>query len=424
VTPVAGRNDFYVVAAAEGDLVSGNDVVRTEIVANPAGDAAVLIVDHDRGWTQEQSVAAGLLALGIPFDIVTGEPSATTLERYDAAIWLTTGVSGPAGVLSPLGWDAITTYLDQGGNVWLASNRAGGYAGDPAVGRAKKLAEYFGVVAVNNILDPLRDYMHGQGDRIGGDREILMSYIDGRPYLDYYELASEADEPPAEPIGDVVGLFVHDQRPDHVVGARVEATGFKTVITGSPTGIARAEDQFTLIAEVMDWFGIAAPGPDRTDTRVAFNRFQHVQNGDSWHVAVGAPSADLVEFVYRIHGDDTWIPLGLEEIAPGYFGGAIPGSDVTNNGLDYYVRVAEGGVVREVDGGAAMPNVASGTYGDAADVDFGVCAAQISAPTTPAPAPADPGDSAPLPTTGGGLALVALAALAGAAGLDSRRRTG
>ena len=108
-------------------------------------------------------------------------------------------MSGAAGVLSPDGWDAITSYLDGGGRVWLASNRAVGYASDPGVARTTQLAEYFGVVGDNNILDPLGDVMRGQGDAIGGSRDVLMSYIDGRPYVDYFHLASEAADAPAAP---------------------------------------------------------------------------------------------------------------------------------------------------------------------------------------------------------------------------------
>ena len=52
-------------------------MVRSELVANPATDARVLVVDNDLGWTQEQTVQASLLALGVPHDVVTGEPTPT-----------------------------------------------------------------------------------------------------------------------------------------------------------------------------------------------------------------------------------------------------------------------------------------------------------------------------------------------------------
>ena len=344
MTPEAGRTSYWVVADAPGDLVTGNDVVRTELVANPAADASVLVVDNDLGWTQEQTVQASLLALGVPHDVVEGEPDADTLAGYDAAIWLTSGVSGATGVLSPAGWDAITSYLDGGGKVWLASNRAVGYASAPAVARSAQLAEYFGVVGDNNILDPLGDVMTGQGDAIGGSRDVLMSYIDGRPYLDYFHLATEVAEAPAAPRGEVTGLFVHEQRPDAYVGARLDADEFQTVVTPAPTGIARGADQVALAGDVMDAFGIATPGPDRADTRVAHNRFQHVQTGKPWEVTVGAPSADAAAFVYRVHGDDDWTRMALDEAVDGPVDrDRSRPPDVTNNGLDYYVQVVTDG---------------------------------------------------------------------------------
>ena len=198
-------------------------------------------------------------------------------------------------------------------------------------------------------------------------------------------------------------------------------------MTPAPTGIARGADQVALAADVMTAFGIATPGPDRADTRVAHNRFQHVQTGKPWEVTVGAPSADATAFVYRVHGDDDWTRMALDESVDGLWTGTIPAADVTNNGLDYYVQLVTRGRTRDVDGGARLPDVASGTYGDPADVDFGVCAVQVDAPGrgrgrgVPPAAPEAPPARAPLPTTGGGLALAGLAGLAGAASL--RRRT-
>lgn len=423
-TPQAGRNDLWVTASAGGDVVPGNDVVRTELVANPADDADVLVVDHDHGWTQEQTVQASLLSLGVPHHVVEGEPSAGTLAEYDAVIWLTTGVSGSAGVVSPAAWDALTTYLDGGGNVWLASNRAVGYAADGAVNRASQVAQYFGVVGVNNILDPMGDAMVGQGDAaIGADREIPMGYIDGRPYVDYAELATESDAAPAEPLGEVTGLFVHEQRPDHWVGARVDGDGFRTVWTPAPTGILRGGDQQQLTAEVLAHFGVATGAPDDRDERVVFNRFQHVQAGQPWEVTVGAPSADAVTFQHRVHGDDTWQSLELAESAPGLWTGTIAAEHVHNNGLDYFVEVTERRRTRTVDGGPDLPNVASGTYGDPAEVDFGACAA-ADEPTRPAGPPAlTPAVAAPraLPATGSGVGLLGLLGLAAAAAVTRRR---
>lgn len=416
-TPEAGANELFVSASVDGDVSPGNDLVRTEILANPDVDATVLVVDNDLGWTQEQSVQASLLSLGVDHHVVDGEPGLATLEQYDAVIWLTSGVSGAKGVMSPAAWAALTAYLDGGGNAWVSSNRFAGYAANEAINEGQRLADYFGVVGINNILDPFGDVMTGQGDAIGGTREVEMSYIDGRPYLDYVDLTDS-------PNGTAVPLFIHEQRPENPVATKLDGGTFRTVLSPALTGIADGAEQQLLTAEVLDFLGVATGAPDADDERVVFNRFQHVQTGAPWPVTVGAPSADEVTFHHRIHGDDTWSELVLDEPVDGLFTGTLPADAIANNGLDYYVSVTRDGEVDVVDGGPSLPNVASGTYGDPADVDFGACAAAAvdgEGDDGDDDTDGDVGDdSAPLPATGGGLAIAGLLAVAAA---STRRRS-
>jgi M6 family metalloprotease-like protein len=368
-TPRLGENDLYVVASAPGDLVAGNDVVRTELSAYPGG-SDVLMVDHDFGWTFEQDYEAVLNGLGVSYDIVEGEPTTDVMDDYDAVIWLTTTVSGDEGVLSPEAADYIAGYLDGGGKLWVASTRAAGYmtTRDP-----EWMAGYFGLLIEQNLLNS-PGTVTGLGGPIGGEREIQIGYMDGRPYIDYGQLPPEADVK-----GTATGLFSHELIPiaeqDRVdvvatsVEGSAEAGGFRTVY-GLPINLVLdPAERVTLMTEVLGFLGVetAAPAPDELE--VAFTRFQFVQDGEPWSVTIGAVSpegVEKVELVHRPYGTTSWRTLELSPAPGGLFSGTIPGEQVPNNGLEYFARLTSGGEVVEVDGGSALPNVASAPYGDPA----------------------------------------------------------
>jgi M6 family metalloprotease-like protein len=392
-TPALGVNELFVRASAPGDVTPGNDIVRTELEAWPA-NADVLLVDNDYGWTLEEAYEAVLTSLGVSYAVAEGEPSADVLADYDAVIWQTTTVSGGEGVLSEAAQQAIETYLDDGGALWLATTRAAAYA-DP-----DWLAAHFGFVPAQNLLDSMGDLI-GLDDAVGGTRTVGVGYLDGRPYLDYGTLATEGVK------GMATGVFAHAERPDHVVATRVE--GDVRAVYGAPLGLLQdAAERVTLVEEVLEFFGIGTGNAAPSDLRVHFERFHHVQVGQDWPVTVGAVApggVDGVTMAYRPYGAAAWERIALDQAAIGLWAGAIPGSDIGGGGLEYFVEVTRNGIVEAVDGGARMPHVASAPYGDPVDVDY--CPAGATAPID------DDEAAAPLPATGGGLGVIALLVLVG-----------
>ncbi|HVL90903.1 MAG TPA: immune inhibitor A domain-containing protein, partial [Actinomycetota bacterium] len=119
----AGTRTYYVRTVAAGDVHPSNDVVATEISADPAS-ANVLVVDADRGFTFEEPVEAVLQGLGVPYHVVRGIPTLTTLRAYPLVVWLTTSVSGPDGIFHYSSHEALWDYLAGGGRVWMQSTRA------------------------------------------------------------------------------------------------------------------------------------------------------------------------------------------------------------------------------------------------------------------------------------------------------------
>lgn len=417
-TPRLGENDLYVVASAPGDLVAGNNVVRTELTAYPSG-GDVLIVDNDFGWTFEEDYQAVLNGLGVRYDVVEGEPTADVLKRYDAVIWITTTVSGAEGVLSEDATAHIGTYLDGGGRLWMASTRAAGYMTSRD---SEWMAGYFGLLIEQNLLNS-PGTVTGLGGPVGGTRKIELGYLDGRPYIDYGQVPEQGVK------GTARGLFSHELVPIaeqdrvEVVATSVEgaadAGGFRTVYGLPISLVLDPKERITLMKEVLGFFGVATGAASPTELAVRFNRFQLVQDEQDWRVNVGAVAPggiQKVELVHRPYGTETWRSLDLAPAGSGLYSGTIPGGQIPNNGLEYFARVTTGGQVIEVDGGSALPNVASAPYGTAVTdaCTTPVPGRAVAAPTAPQPAPAArtlPATGAEQPTAAAGLLLLLTASV-------------
>ena len=384
-TPTRGRNDLYVVAAAPGDMVAGNNIVRTELDAYAGPDASkILIVDNDFGWTFEQDYEAVFNTMGVGYDIVEGEPTTGVMERYDAVVWLTTTQSGDEGVLSSDAADYIAQYLDGGGRLWMASTRAAGYM---TTRNPEWQAGYFGLLIEQNLLNS-PGTVTGLGGPIGGTRAFELGYMDGRPYIDYGQIPEEGVK------GTATGLFSHElipiaeSDPVDVVATSVEgsaeAGGFRTVY-GLPINLVLdPAERVKLMEEVLAFFDVAPGGAAADALSVRFNRFQHVQDGEPWSVNIGAVApdgVDKVELMHRPYGTTPWRSLELSQAPGGLYSGTIPGNQIPNNGLEYFARVTSGDDVIEVDGGAQLPDVASAPYGDS--VNDPRCAAQCNAEQVP-----------------------------------------
>jgi hypothetical protein len=415
-TPELGDNELWVTTSAAGDIVPENDAVRTTFEAY-AADADLLVVANDRDWTQEEHLAAIVESLGVRYHVIHSEATHELMEQYDGTIWLTSTVSGGAGVMSEDGFNAIAAYLAEGGNVWLASARAITYI--DLQGGASMVAEWFGVEAQNNILDGYGT-VQGLGGPVGSDTVELI-YNDGRAYLDFVSLAGP--DAAAQPAGTVTPLWqfvgretfeVEDADVDIYLGTMVE-TDSSTAIWSFPIGnFADGADAQRIVGDILDEFGVPT-GAEPTMDHIRMNRFQHVQPQQDWPVTVGATSPDGITSVtlhHRTYGDGTWQQIDLDETADGVWTGTIPGSEIFNNGIEYWAEAVtgDGTVLRTAD--ADLPDVASAPYGDPmADADFCAAVGQTDD---------DDDDGQPIPATGGGLALIGLV-LMGAAGMRARR---
>ena len=420
--PKAGLNELYVKTTAAGDLVPGNDVVRTELTANRTPTADLLIVDNDRGWEREDAIEAVLQGLGVSHHVVEGEPSAETMKKYKAVTWITTTVSGAKGVISLSSIDAITEYLDAGGKFWFQTSRAMTYIGDPTLHNAGAfLAGYFGLASANNMLNSPGTAVRSKS--VAGAGDLPLGYVDGRPYLDYGTMATDGvtvGDEKVFPKGKAEALYSHSLFPDNVIASRVTGTNFRTAYTFPIDMIRGARGRLALAKEMVAFFGIKTGTVEPAARSLKIERFEHVQYRESWSVAAGAVAPEgvsSVDLFYRPQGGFQYARLALKPAGSGMYEGSIPASAVPNNGLEYFVRMTtKSGAVVDSAGGEKRPNVASAAYGAPASIKYGKCGAAAAAAVRgtkvnrPAPAPGG------LPATGVGTGLAGLIPIAVAAG--------
>jgi hypothetical protein len=104
-------------------VVTWNDGAGIDTIAveKAIGKIPILIVDDDNADTLESIYAHDLQSLRIPYDIwqysAYSPPDSATMSKYDLVIWFT-GDYRPAP-LSTDEIDALRTYLDAGGNLFL-----------------------------------------------------------------------------------------------------------------------------------------------------------------------------------------------------------------------------------------------------------------------------------------------------------------
>ncbi|HVL91245.1 MAG TPA: hypothetical protein VM841_13510, partial [Actinomycetota bacterium] len=168
--------------------------------------------------------------------------------------------------------------------------------------------------------------------------------------------------------GTSAPLFDHDSGPGRLIASRARgaaASDFRGVYTFPLAMMTNAGQRAQLAQEVLAFLGAARASSTRPPS-IRFERFMHVVSGTDKAVAVGASGAGLsrVELWYRPHGLTEWTVQALKPADAGLYRGTIPGSAIGSNGIDYFVRAMAGSTPIAVSaGGAAMPNVASGSYG-------------------------------------------------------------
>jgi M6 family metalloprotease-like protein len=429
-TPDAeGPYTLYTTVSTPGDDVP-NDAQATTGWAGPASPS-VLVVD-DEGYTDgEEAYTGALAALGVPYAVATQHVTKDVMDAYDAVIWVAAIDRGP-GQLDKDDRDAIADYLDGGGRLWLASNRAIGAAEvDEAADFA---AGYFGAATEEVTTLEKEHTVAGTGTVFPEDLSFDLQPYPIRPFSDILEVP-ESGVFGTSKLTLTLAKANKTGRDGKGFGTRVEGDAdhgsFRTVLTPFSLSQASTADTWvTVTRSVLDDLGVdldqyTAASADPLVFHPAV-RFQ-VSGVDTpvSAVVLGGTDGQPVTLFYRVHGDDAFTSLAMTQgDEPGVYDAVIPGEDVTPSGLDYYVKAgshstydpaaAESGELTHAIA-VAIPEVAAAAPEPAPEPR------EEPAPTPkPAPSSGTQGAGGSLPATGGEV----LTALGGAlllGGLAVRR---
>ncbi len=343
-TPAAeGPYRLSVTVDPSNTLAEGSENNNTQPVDGFAGPAKpkVLVVD-DEGFTDgEVAYTGALAALGIPYAVATAHVPAAEMKKYSAVIWVGSIDRGP-GQLEAVDRAAIGEYLDGGGKLWLASNRAAGAL--EVVGADAFLHGYFGADSVETLTFDHPYTIRGTGSALGGNTYELQSF-QVRPFSDVVNVAATGVFGSAEQAFQLAQanrpLRYGDGFGTAVTGNR---NGFKSVLTPFSLNQVVSEDSAVRITRaVMQFFGVAlAQYTASTKTATVLHpavRFQ-VSGRPTPINAVVLGKATAVTLFYRQHGDAAYSSLPMQRgVEPGTYKATIPGSDVTPDGVDYYISV-------------------------------------------------------------------------------------
>jgi M6 family metalloprotease-like protein len=338
-----GPYRLFVTVDPSNKIAEGSESNNTQQVDGWAGPpkAKVLVVD-DEGYTDgEDAYTGSLAALGVPYAVATRHVSAATMKQYSAVIWVGSIDRGP-GQLDSDDRAQIGSYLDGGGKLWLASNRAAGAL--EVEGADEFLHGYFGADALETLTFDKPYTVRGTGDALGGNTYELSPYP-VRPFSDVVNVASNGVFGSA---GQVFQLAQANRplRYGDGFGTRVDGSrnGFKSVLTSfSLSQAATADSAVRITRSVLQFFAVAMgqykPSTQRAILFHTTVRFQ-VSGRPTPITAIALGKATAVTLFYRQHGDAAYTSLPMQRGAePGTYKATIPGSDVTPDGVDYYINV-------------------------------------------------------------------------------------
>jgi hypothetical protein len=248
----------------------------------------------------------------------------------------------------------VTAYLDGGGKLLYTSPRAAAALGEApgatnplATGdMADFLAQYFGARYLDTLQVGGGDVI-GLGDIIGADRRPMDVFY-GRPLQDVFALAQYGGENPAS-IGTATKVAGWEKGGDGaLMGVRVDGNAahgsFQTVFFGfNLNQLTQTDDVIEVVQGALDNFGVAT-GTYTVDTPEPVLYHAQVLNRVSGidtpikAISLGGDSTP-VTLSYRHHGIGDYV---VSTLSPGdhagSFQGTIPGSAVTPDGVDYFLK--------------------------------------------------------------------------------------
>jgi hypothetical protein len=313
----------------------------------------VLVVDDD-GSVDSQTIYAGALAsAGIPYAIEYNHVNEATMNKYEAVVW-EGGLERYQGQLNEADRKAITAYLDGGGKLLYTSPRGAAALGEApgstnpgsTADMPRFLRQYFGASYV--------DTLQVGGGKITGTGDILgkatfqTDVFPGRPLQDVFKVAEHPEGESA--IGEAKPIASWEKGgEDALMGTRVTGDAahkrFRSVFLGlNLQQLTKTDDVVFFIERVMKHFGVKSKGYRAPKKPVIYHA--QVRNRIAGTptpinaVVTGKGFKGPVQLAYRVHGsgDRFKIVNMAKGKQTGSYRGLIPGSAVTANGVEYYIK--------------------------------------------------------------------------------------
>jgi subtilisin family serine protease len=322
------------------DAQSRTDTFYVQIEKSP-----ILLVDDDTGARNVDDFYTGSISRsGYFYDHFDhsqkGTPDTALLNSYNTVIWL---CEWAFPSLDSMDREALRSYLDNGGNLYLSGQDIGWDLADPTGAQYSAEAEAF-----------YQDYLHATygGDHSGvssivgtasdpiGDGlafSILQPYIGASQYYDYFSPRAGADA-----VMDYSG-FSSGQAGIKYSGAhKVVYTGFgfEAIISESVRD--------TVMDRIVKWF--------MGDIQIAHTPLTDTEDTLSpYIVQASVTSSAGVAQVYLYWDDDGTLPFAnrtlMTDLGGGLYQGSIPAH--SGNQLDYFVYAANSnGLTKTQPGGA------------------------------------------------------------------------
>ncbi|MGA8256314.1 MAG: immune inhibitor A domain-containing protein [Nocardioides sp.] len=370
-----------------------NQTQVTHLWAGPA-KARVLVVDDDQTLAHERAIQGSLAALGIPYATYGAHPPYSVLKKYDAVVW-STSVDRYEGVLNTADRRAIQKYLDRGGRMLLSGNRMMDALTNPGSAQSPASvvsfgAHYFGVRTPAGNATYI--VTQGKPEKVRGAGLLKRLSIATRPSpaRQFVSLAGLAGAGPgaggsvvrpfgkataiARPSAGMLGA-VTEARDPALIGVAVDGDAkhrrFKTAVLGWNIGDNESAAVTTqLLQRVMTRFGVRSGKPLQQATPLIYvNPVRDSVSGRKATITAvvlgrgtGTPTLH-----FRRHDRGGFYSVDMK---PGSVRGtwiaSIPGSAVTPDGVDYFIRAGSAQAPYGALGGqslyysiaVAMPEVA------------------------------------------------------------------
>uniref|UniRef100_A0A7C6EDS4 T9SS type A sorting domain-containing protein n=1 Tax=candidate division WOR-3 bacterium TaxID=2052148 RepID=A0A7C6EDS4_UNCW3 len=234
------------------------------------GAPRVILVDDDDGGNVELWYKQACDSLGVLYKVWTvsssGSPTLDTLNHYPVVVWFC-GIDSTQ-TLTQSDMNALSSYLDNGGNLFLCGQNLGQEIGSQPFYSNYLHTRYL----INRVTTGTMPRVYGiDGDPISNSSAETLALMGTGGANNAVSMDG------VQPIDGAVGCYHYVANPDSIYGATHYSNSYKVVyfafpfeaIAGSPT---RYTQKWRIMARILTFFGEALPPTEINEETKTFCR--------------------------------------------------------------------------------------------------------------------------------------------------------